>query len=323
MTDWIHTELITPRLILRPWREEDAEALCRFASDPLVGPAAGWKPHTDVAYSREVIRTVFSTAEAYAIVLRYDAILPDGECIPAGTPVGNIRILFRDNFTRCRMKENEAFLDFWMARPLWGRRLTPEAIEAVCKRCFRELKLDTLWCSYFEQDESARRTQRKCGFIGDHDTRFPPHPLNGATVEYFTQYPRWRYEEWERMRGCFTHEMHLNEAPFHAIAEGRKTVEMRLYDDKRSLIRVGDEIRFSLEWSKESILTRVESMRYFPNFEALYDALLPTLGKSALGYGEDEIPSPEDMLAYYPKDTVNRYGVVAIEISRIGRYNLP
>ena len=93
---------------------EDAEALCRFASDPLVGPAAGWKPHTDVAYSREVIRTVFSTAEAYAIVLRYDAILPDGGCIPAGTPVGNIRILFRDNLNRCRMKENEAFLDFFL-----------------------------------------------------------------------------------------------------------------------------------------------------------------------------------------------------------------
>ena len=33
--------LETPRLLLRPWREEDAPALFRYASDPQVGPRAG------------------------------------------------------------------------------------------------------------------------------------------------------------------------------------------------------------------------------------------------------------------------------------------
>ena len=33
--------LETERLLLRPWREEDAPALYSYASDPLVGPAAG------------------------------------------------------------------------------------------------------------------------------------------------------------------------------------------------------------------------------------------------------------------------------------------
>ena len=36
----------TERLLLRPWQESDAEALYRWASDPEVGPAAGWSPHT-------------------------------------------------------------------------------------------------------------------------------------------------------------------------------------------------------------------------------------------------------------------------------------
>ena len=38
----------TERLLLRPWQESDAEALYRWASDPEVGPAAGWSPHTSV-----------------------------------------------------------------------------------------------------------------------------------------------------------------------------------------------------------------------------------------------------------------------------------
>lgn len=44
----------TERLLLRPWQESDAEALYRWASDPEVGPAAGWSPHTSVENSREM-----------------------------------------------------------------------------------------------------------------------------------------------------------------------------------------------------------------------------------------------------------------------------
>ncbi len=38
--------LETPRLILRPWCEDDAEELYKYAGDPEVGPPAGWLPHT-------------------------------------------------------------------------------------------------------------------------------------------------------------------------------------------------------------------------------------------------------------------------------------
>ena len=50
--------LETKRLLLRPWREEDAPALFRYASDPQVGPSAGWKPHASLEESREILRTV-------------------------------------------------------------------------------------------------------------------------------------------------------------------------------------------------------------------------------------------------------------------------
>ena len=50
----------TPRLLLRPWSMDDAEQLFALASDPDVGPRAGWPPHQSVEESREVIRTVFA-----------------------------------------------------------------------------------------------------------------------------------------------------------------------------------------------------------------------------------------------------------------------
>ena len=66
----------TERLILRPWRENDAEALYKYASNPDIGPPAGWPPHTSVENSRDIIRTVFSAPETYAV------------CLKDGSPIG-------------------------------------------------------------------------------------------------------------------------------------------------------------------------------------------------------------------------------------------
>ena len=46
----------TERLRLRPWREEDAAELFRWARDPEIGPATGWLPHRDEADSLDVLR---------------------------------------------------------------------------------------------------------------------------------------------------------------------------------------------------------------------------------------------------------------------------
>ena len=59
--------LQTERLTLRRWEETDAESLYEYASDPDVGPIAGWPPHKSIEESREVIRNVFCGEECYAI----------------------------------------------------------------------------------------------------------------------------------------------------------------------------------------------------------------------------------------------------------------
>lgn len=49
-------KFITERLILRSWKETDAESLFKYAKDPAVGPFAGWPPHNNVDESRDILK---------------------------------------------------------------------------------------------------------------------------------------------------------------------------------------------------------------------------------------------------------------------------
>ena len=112
------------------------------------------------------------------------------------------------------------------------------------------------------------------------------------------------------------HNMKLQTKPFEAIASGYKTIELRLFDEKRQKVRVGDEIEFTeLSESKRKTLTKVVALHRFPSFEELYKAL--PLEKC--GYSESEIEnaSHEDMEAYYSPEEQKKYGVVGIEIKLI------
>ena len=60
----------TERLILRPWSPSDAHALYDLASDPRIGPSAGWVPHTDSEHSASVIDKTLSRPGTFAIELK-------------------------------------------------------------------------------------------------------------------------------------------------------------------------------------------------------------------------------------------------------------
>ena len=62
--------LETERLVLRPWREEDAAALFKYARDPAVGPAAGWPVHKDEADSLNILRTVLMKENTWAVTIK-------------------------------------------------------------------------------------------------------------------------------------------------------------------------------------------------------------------------------------------------------------
>lgn len=109
------------------------------------------------------------------------------------------------------------------------------------------------------------------------------------------------------------HEMRLHDAPFKLIQAGTKTIELRLYDEKRQQIQVGDEIEFTSRTTGEKQLTKVIAMHIYSSFADLYR----DYDKVSLGYEKDEEANPEDMEQYYSKEEQEKYGVVGIEIQLI------
>ena len=110
------------------------------------------------------------------------------------------------------------------------------------------------------------------------------------------------------------HVMNLTPAPMQEIRTGNKTIELRLNDEKRKQISVGDTIKFiNTEDSNDTLRVKVVDLFLFSSFAELYDNL-PLLN---CGYNEDNIntASPDDMEMYYSREKQNKYGVVGIEIS--------
>ena len=147
----------TERLILRPWQEQDAEALYTYASDPEVGPPAGWPPHTSVDNSREIIKNVLSKPETYAV------------CLKDGTPIGSIG-LHLNGSTDMTDRDDECELGYWIGKPYWGQGLIPEASRALMRYAFEELGMRAVWCGYYDGNEKSRKVQTKLGFVYQHKT---------------------------------------------------------------------------------------------------------------------------------------------------------
>ena len=109
-----------------------------------------------------------------------------------------------------------------------------------------------------------------------------------------------------------THQMKLNDAPFEMIKSGAKTIELRLFDEKRQKIKEGDVIIFTNNSNDEQMRTTVKKLHRFDSFEELYQAL-PLL---QCGYTQENIDKahPSDMEQYYSAQEQKKYGVVGIEL---------
>lgn len=109
-----------------------------------------------------------------------------------------------------------------------------------------------------------------------------------------------------------THNMKLNSSPFEMIKSGEKTIELRLFDEKRRQIKEGDKIVFTNTESGETMDRRVVRLHRFNSFEELYK-VLPLL---KCGYTTEDVDKakPSDMEQYYSAEEQKKYGVVGIEL---------
>ena len=142
----------TERLIFRRWNEADAEDLYNYASDPAVGPIAGWPVHQSVEESREIIRTVFCGEEAYALCLKSN-----------NRAIGAIELKLKGHSDMVE-NDNECELGYWLGRPFWGQSLMPEAVREMLRHAFEDLGMSKVWCGYYDGNTKSKRVQEKTCF---------------------------------------------------------------------------------------------------------------------------------------------------------------
>lgn len=156
--------LETNRLLIRPWCEADLTDLFVYASHPDVGPARGWPAHQSVEESREIINTVLSQPETYALVHK-----------ETGQVIGSIGLMIGKQ-GGLDLPDSEAEIGYWIGHSFWGQGLVPEASQVLLDYGFSQLNLEKIWCRAFVENTKSLRVQEKLGFVYQYlmeDVHFP------------------------------------------------------------------------------------------------------------------------------------------------------
>lgn len=145
--------LETSRLRLRQWTLSDVEDLYEYAKNPIVGPRAGWPPHSSREVSKSIIETFIEEKDVYAIELKEN-----------GKVIGSIGV-----HNRCpdeslkHLKQRE--IGYVLNPDYWGQGYMPEAVAVVKNYCMTTLNLDILWCGHFVDNDNSKRVIEKNDFV--------------------------------------------------------------------------------------------------------------------------------------------------------------
>jgi len=144
--------LETERLILRLWKETDVNDMFEYATDPRVGPNAGWPAHENIETSRGIVDRFIEDKDVYAIVLKAE-----------NKVIGSLGLHERKpDESLAHLKQRE--IGYVLSANYWGQGIMPEAVKRVIKYGFEELDLDLIWCGYFSFNERSKRVIEKSGF---------------------------------------------------------------------------------------------------------------------------------------------------------------
>ena len=145
-------EIITKRLIIRPWKVEDSSDLYEYAKSELVGPSAGWKPHKSEEESKEIVNMFIEDDESYAIVLKSE-----------NKVIGSIGL--HDNKPDIDLQDLEQREIGYVLNPkYWGNGYMPEAVNAIIDYGFNKINLELIWCGHYDFNNNSKRVVEKCGF---------------------------------------------------------------------------------------------------------------------------------------------------------------
>jgi len=160
--------LQTERITLRRWTDDDAETLFKWASNPDVGLRAGWPPHKSVEESREIIKMFNYSKTMWAVVFREtnEIIGCAGYLTPGSSNI--------------ELKEDEAEVGYWIAKPFWNKGLATEALKIVIDFCFNVKGIRIFYGDYFLDNPASGKVMEKCGFVPTGEERTCPNLMVGG-----------------------------------------------------------------------------------------------------------------------------------------------
>ena len=158
------TTLITKRLVLRPWKQDDLDDFFEYASVDGVGQMAGWKPHENKQETQKILDSFIEHKKTFA--LEYQ-----------GKVIGSLGIeLYNEErfpeFADLKCRE----IGYVLSKAYWGNGFMPEAVNEVLRYLFEDAGLDVIFCGHFLSNHQSARVQEKCGFrhyaYGKYETKF-------------------------------------------------------------------------------------------------------------------------------------------------------
>lgn len=113
-----------------------------------------------------------------------------------------------------------------------------------------------------------------------------------------------------------TYEMRLNDEPFQKIRDGKKTIELRLFDEKRRKLEVGDYIIFSrVDNVDEKVAAKVKALYCGRSLRELFEDI--SIEKCGNGKDDSIETVVSGMRKYYSEEDEKRFGVLGIKIELV------
>ena len=269
-----------PNDSFRPAASEDAEPVLCLYQSAQKGEFCVWNDNYpsihEIAHDLETKNLYVMTA--HSKIIGAISVVPENEL---------------DGFDCWSCKDGKEIARVVIDKAYQGQGLSFEMVQSIAS-ILRKNGCRAIHLSVVKSNIPAYKTYLKAGFS-----------VVGEAQMYGNDY--------YLMEKVISHEMKLHPSPFDMIKAGEKTIELRLYDEKRQLLQPGDEIVFTNTKTGEPLRTTVVKLHRFASFAELYRNL-PLL---QCGYTAADIAtaSPRDMEQYYSTEKQCQYGVVGIELT--------
>lgn len=140
--------LETLRLVLREWRISDVDDLFSIMKNSSVC-MGGWKPHSDINISIDVLNEYIKTDECLAIELK------DSRKV-----IGCVKIYPDNN----RGKYYAKSINYVLSEEYWGNGYMTEAVKRIIKYLFEETDIDLLSAFHYPENIKSKKVLENCGF---------------------------------------------------------------------------------------------------------------------------------------------------------------